>query len=435
MVTPLLMPKLGRAMESGQVGKWLKKEGQPIREGDHLVSVETDQLTHKVLAPTAGVLLKILARPGEELKVKFPMAIIGQPGEDLSAWVGEQAPNQSPLSKPANSTSFAPKKNAASPPSTPPPVQPPSPTLSADDELFITPRAKKLMKEHDLQLSDVRPLGKSRINEIDVQALLDQRYSLQQQQQQQLQHQQSQAVSSVPVIPTSPNELLGLTGKVIPLTNQQRITAVRTIESLRDIPQFSLHFEVDMTHALSIRQTRGIQAHMKFTLTDVLLRAVALAVPRCPAIVRRFTSQGLLEADGVHIGLAVATPQGLVVPVLRDAHHKKLPQLATDAKTLARKAHQGNLTNDEITGSVLTVSNLGMLGITRFTPMVNPGESVTLGVGTVNPQYRLRNDAPTWLPILEMTLVCDHRAIDGAIAADFSRVLTKVLETEPSASW
>ncbi len=329
MVTPVLMPKLGRAMESGQVGKWLKKAGQSIREGDHLVNVETDQITHKVLAPTAGVLLKILARQGEELKVKFPMAIIGQPGEDISAWVGGQSPNYDPLSKFANAVSFTPKKAPVVPPPPPPPPSPPPPTVSVDDELFITPRAKKLMKEHDLQTSDLRPLGKSRINEIDVQSLLDQRYSLKVQQQ--------QAVSSVPVTSAPPGELVGLNGKVISLTNQQRITAVRMIESLRDIPQFSLRFEVDMTHALSIRQTRGIQAHMKFTLTDVLLRAVALAVPRSSAIVRRYTAQGLVEADGVHLGLAVATPQGLVVPVLRDAQHKNFRNWPRMPKTSPAK--------------------------------------------------------------------------------------------------
>lgn len=371
MATSVVMPKLGLTMEVGLLVAWHKAEGDPVERGEALAEVQTDKIAAEVESPAAGTVLKLLAAPDQEVAVQTLIAVIGTPGEDISALL-------------------------------PPAAAAPAPR--AADRPRITPRARKFMKEHGIAASELEGLGKGRINEGDVRAYLEQR-------------------------PNAPAAAAGDVG-LLPLTPAQKVAAQRLTQSFRDVPQFSLRFSVRMDGALATQRTLAEQIGRKVTVNDVLLRAVAMAVARVPAVQAQYSEEGLRRPKVVNLGVAVAGPGGLIVPVIPDAGSKSLAEVSAAAADLVERARAGRLGPDDVTGGTFTVSNLGMFGITSFVPIVNPGQSAILGAGTVQEAPAIVNGGLGVRPVVELTLVGDHRAFDGVAGAQFCRTLKQILEEE-----
>lgn len=398
MATLVTIPKLGLTMASAVLVEWKVREGEPITRGQHLADIETDKINHELEAPASGVLLKTLLQPGDEAPVLAPIAVIGEPGEDIEALIRS-------IPTLASAAATAPE----------PDVAPPADTAAKPDARAPrpTPRARKLMREHNVPLSALATPGLSRITEADVQAYLD----------------RSRAPEATPAPVAEAEE------ELVPMTGAQKRAARRLTACIRETPQFSLRFVVDMRHALAVRSHWMQQLHRSLSINDLLLRGVVLAIARNPDIQLRYTPDGLRRPNGVHLGLATATPAGLLVPVIHHAEQLKIEALASAAADLVERARAGRLGRDDVTGGTFTVSNLGMYGITSFVPIVNPGESAILGVGALHEMPKVENGALGQVAAIECTLVCDHRALDGARAAEFCRTLKETLEQEPAEAW
>ena len=387
MATPVVMPKLGLTMEVGRLVAWHKAEGDAIERGEVLAEVQTDKIAAEIESPAAGTVLKLLASPDEELTVQTLIAVIGAPGEDIAELLA------------------APPLEVGAAPAAPRPAEGVEPRAAgaAGKGLRITPRARKFMKEHGIAASELEGLGKARINEGDVRAYMEQR-------------------AAAP--PAAEAEDL------VPLTPAQKVAAQRLTQSFRDVPQFSLRFSVRMERALATQRTEAERLGRKITVNDVLLRAVAMALAREPGVQTQFTESGLRRPKVVNLGVAVSGHGGLIVPVIHDAAGKSLAEISAAAADMVERARAGRLGPDDVVGGTFTVSNLGMFGITSFVPIVNPGEGAILGAGAVQESPAIVNSGLAVRRVMELTLVGDHRAFDGATGAQFCRTLKQILEEE-----
>ena len=219
-------------------------------------------------------------------------------------------------------------------------------------------------------------------------------------------------------------------GELIPMSRSQKVLGERMTKSFRDIPQFSLAFRVEMDYALSMLERFSKGKGVKITLNSLIIRAAAMAFSRCPEVLRQIRGEGLFQPAEVNIGIAVAAGGKIVVPVIRNADRKRLTEIAGEAAHYIGKARNGTLQLDDVSGGTATVTNLGMFGITSFVPLVNPGESVILGVGSVQEACRAKRGSAEPFHFAQCTLVCDHRSVNGELAARFCRKLARLLETE-----
>ncbi len=380
MASAILMPKLGLTMEVGTVIAWRKREGETVRAGEVLCEVETDKITTDVESPQNGTVLKILVPEGSEVKVQTVLAVVGQPGEDI----GEL------IAPPAAATAEKPT------------VEKPAPEHTTVDRARprITPRARKLMTDHGLSPDSLSGLGKERITEADVQELIN-------------------------------RGIKGSTGTpgLRPMSRIEKVVAARMTESFRDIPQFSVRSIVEMDHLLSLFPAE------QFGINELVLRAVALALSRSPEVQYQYRAEGLFTPVEINLGFAVALGRDLVVPVIRNADRKPIGELAREVSALIEKAKAHALRPDDMSGGTFTVSNLGMFGISSFTPIVNPGEGAILGVGAAQAAPRVRDGKLVVAQVAELTLVCDHRSVNGATGAAFCLELKRIVETEEAGSW
>ena len=402
MASVVLMPKLGLTMEAATVVRWHKREGEAVEKGEVLVEVETDKILNQVESPASGRLLRVLVPEGTEARVQAPLAVVGEPGEELGPLAEEDLGAQTA------------RQEAGSPGSTAAAGQEAGAGLpSGRGPRPLTPRARKLLARHGLSPADLAGISKSRITEADVQELLDRRRTKE----------------------SSPEADEGGAGELVPMSRLQSIAAARLTESFRDIPQFSLRFQVEMEHILGLLPRIAADAGMRITINDLILRAAALALGRVPAVQYQYRDAGIYRPKGVHLGLAVSVEQGLLVPVIRDAERKSLVELAREAARLIALAREQGLRGEDVGASTFTLSNLGMFGVSSFVPIVNPGEGAILGVGAVQKVPWIRNDELTAARVVELTLVCDHRVVDGATGAAFCRELKKIVETQEATQW
>ncbi|MGD0728239.1 MAG: dihydrolipoamide acetyltransferase family protein [Spirochaetia bacterium] len=405
MAVAILMPKLGLTMEVGIVVSWRKKEGETVEKDEAVLEVETDKIVTDVQSPQSGVLLKVFVPEGTEVKVQTVLAVVGAPGEDISAFM-----TASPADVPA-----APLPQARE--SAPAPSGPEARIEGSRQR--ITPRARKLLADNGYSPADLEALGKTRITETDVQEFLAARAA----------GGQSGLVQRAPAVASDAS------GQVKPMGRIEKIVADRMTQSFRDIPQFSIRFVADMDNLLeglpALRQSAGAPV----TINDLVLRATAIALSRCPDVQYQFRPEGIFVPSAVNLGFAVAMGRDLVVPVIHNAGKKGLGEICREATDLAERAKTRRLAPEDLSGGTFTVSNLGMFGISSFVPIVNPGEGAILGVGAVHAEPRVHGDAVTAGQAIEMTLVCDHRSVNGATAAEFCRTLKQVLELPQGETW
>jgi pyruvate dehydrogenase E2 component (dihydrolipoamide acetyltransferase) len=384
-VTPVILPKLGLTMDEGRLVAWLKKEGDRIEAGEILFEVETDKATMEVESPVSGYVRKLLVAPGDDVPVTQVIALISTTADE-------------PVTAPSAQVASAPPAAAEAPavPDVPPaeaPTPPPVSSRSADERVVASPAARKRAQELGVDLASVRPAKGGRISVDDVEA--------------------AQATVEAPAGDATR----------APLSRMRRAIAERMTHSFRDIPQFSVSRDVDMTAANETRTAAGV------SYADVLIWAVARALRDHPRLAMRYDAEGLIPADGIHLGIAVALDDGLLVPVLRDAEAKELAEISRERATLQEGARAGKLTLEALVGAVFTISNLGREGVDRFTAIVNPPEAAILAVGRVRDLVVARDGAVVVAPVVTLTLSVDHRVVDGAQAAAFLADLAGRLES------
>jgi pyruvate dehydrogenase E2 component (dihydrolipoamide acetyltransferase) len=386
MLTEVRMPKLGMAMKKGAVTKWLKTEGDAVQEGADLFELASEKITAVVPAPASGVLGRVVAGLGTELPVGALLALIGDPGdafppkEELAA----AAPAEAPAAAPAAAAPAAAPAEAAA---------------AAGEGAPASPAARRRARELGVDVARVPPSAPGkRVMVEDVEAY-------------------AAAAQAAP----EP------AGQVVPFAGIRKVVAERLTESLRTMAQVTIAREVDAGGLVARRAAlaAGFEAAtgIRLTYTDLLVQAVAELLADHPLLNATLTEQGIVSAPAVHMGVAVALEDGLIVPVIRDVGSRPLAELARDRVDLAAKAQAGTLSMDEVEGGTFTISNLGSFGADAFTPIVNPPQCAILGVGRIVDKPVAVDGQVEVRPTMWLSLTFDHRIVDGAPAARFLQQL------------
>lgn len=406
----IVMPRLSDTMEDGVVSVWLKKVGDQITRGEIVAEIETDKALMELEAYEDGILESILAEPGVRVAIGEPIATVADGTGSVAA--------------PTNSNSAAPTGAPTTVEATAPAIasQDSHPDLRRTRVVKSSPLARKIARERQVDIDTVVGTGPGgRVTKRDVEA----------------------AHSSEPDAPADTRELSRAASAVavqqvagsgeyeeVALTNIQRVSATRLTESKQQAPHFYLTSAIDVTDLFAFRaQINATLDVGKVSVNDLLVKAVAVALRKDGSINVSFAGDKLLRHKQIHIGVAVATPMGLLVPVIRDADRKSVSEIATESRDKATRARDRKLRAEEMSGGTFTISNLGMFGIEQFTAVINSPESAILAVGAAADELRLDNDEVVARKILRVTLSADHRAIDGALAAQFLATLKELVES------
>jgi len=424
MVHPILMPKPGQMTEECTLVAWLKQEGDVVSKGDVLFEIETDKSNMDVEAFDEGVLLKRVVQEGETVPVNSVCAYVGQPGEAIpdvpaTAVVAVAAVAAAPV---AAASAPAPTVQSA-------PAAPSSAAAATDGaRLRISPRASRLAADSGIDPRTITGTGpEGRITERDVKAALAAPPGV-------------TAPAPTPSIAQRPTQAPAAPAAVhsafVPdsedgaprqMSKMRRVIAERLTLSATTVPQFTVTVAVDMTRVLALR-TELKAAGTALTVTDFIVSATAQTLAEFSDVNSFTDGTSVWPRRRVHMGLAVALPDGLVVPVIRDADRLSLEALHARAAELATGARNGTLGPDDLTGSTFTISNLGMLGVDEFSAIINPGESAILAVSSVVPTPVAVGDGIGIRQIMKLTLTSDHRLVDGELAARFLNALRRRLQ-------
>lgn len=401
------MPKLGLTMEQGTIGSWLKSVGDRVERGEPLLEVVTDKVTMEVEAQASGVLRVILVDEGEEVDVATPIGVIAEPEEDLSAF---EASSEAGASGPTPGLEPLPASDSASPGPAPAPVAPvvaPVAPVDSGRPHRASPKARRLAAERGIDLTAITGSGPGgRVVSADVEA-----------------HQPGPAAAA----PQGTAE-----AELVELTPAQRVGAERLTASYQQAPHIFLEIQVS---AMWLERLRGgYQAEgRRISYNDLILKAVAAALVEHPRLNAHFVDGRLQQHRSVDLGIATDTGSGLLVPVLRGAQSLDIGQIAAETRRLTDAARQGKIGIDDLQGGTFTVSNLGMLGISRFTAIINPPQVAILAVGSIEPRVvAVEGGAMAVRPAMSLTLSADHRAVDGAAAALFLARLRELVESPGS---
>ena len=414
------MPRLSDTMEEGTVATWLKKVGDVIEEGDILAEIETDKATMEFESFNAGTLLHIGIGEGEAAPVDSLLAIIGPKGADISAALN---PVAAPVAAKTVATApVAVNDAAAAPVATPTPKAPVADATAVNasvqtGRIFASPLAKKLAKEKGISLSEVKGTGEQgRIVKIDIERFTPAAA-------------QSIATTSATASAQAPVMAAGEEHYTEVKNSQMRkVIAKRLGESKFSAPHYNLTVEVAMDNAMASRAQINSLPDTKVSFNDMVLKASAMALKKHPQVNTTWQGDTTRFNSHVHMGVAVAVPDGLVVPVVRFADQQSLSQIGAAVKDLAGKARDKKLTPAEMEGSTFTVSNLGMFGIQEFTSIINQPNSAILSVGAIVQKPVVKEGAIVVGNTMKITLACDHRTVDGATAAAFLQTLQAFLE-------
>jgi len=377
MVTKVVMPKYGWTMTEGKVLKWLKKEGELVKKGEPLFEMESEKTVTQVEAETSGILRKILVQEGTVVPVGETIAILTEPGEEL--------PSSDTLKQMVEE----------------------KPQIVEEEKIKISPAARKLAEEHGIDITKIKGTGPDgRIVKEDILRVIESEKEV-------------VKVSSLPA-------------KIIPLEGMRKIIAERMALSARTTARVLLTIDVDMSEVSKLRQSLLEDVEKKWgvrlTYTDILVKAVAKALEEHPIVNSILVEDKIHVMESINIGVAVALKDGLIVPVVREANKKSLIEIALQLKELIEKARQGKLSTEEATGGTFTISNLGMYGVGVQMQIINPPEVAILGVGAITDKPAVINGQITIRPMMTLSLVFDHRALDGAPAAEFLVTLKRILE-------
>ena len=398
MPTEVRLPRLGQGMESGTIVKWLKAEGEPVEKGEPLYELDTDKVTQEVEAEASGVLLKIAISEGE-VEVGRTIAFIGAPDEA----VPEVAPAAAP--EPVAAAEAAPRPG---PSVEAPPVEAAAVASTTNGRVKASPLARRIARERGVDLAAIVGTGPDgRIVAEDV-----------------------ERAGAAPGAPAVPVPVAVASGEVEsrPLSSVRKTIARRLTEAWT-VPAFQLTVSADMTRANAlVAGQRELYPDVRVTVTDVLTKLCASALMRHRDMNVQYADDRLLVFPSADVGIAVAAPQGLVVPVVRSAERLSIAQIAQVRADLVGRAREGRLRAEDLEGGTFTISNLGMYDVDQFVAVLNPPQASILAVGATREQVVPVDGELVVAPLMTMTLTCDHRAVDGATGADFLRTVKTFVE-------
>jgi pyruvate dehydrogenase E2 component (dihydrolipoamide acetyltransferase) len=405
MATEIKLPRLGQGMESGTIVKWLKSEGEKVEKGEPLYELDTDKVTQEVEADASGVLLKIAVSEGE-VEVGKTIAVIGEEGEKVEAEpeepsgeaareVSEDEQEEGAPARAREQERERGRRASAEPSEQVTEIREPS----GDGRIKASPLARRIARERGIELSAVAGTGpEGRVVAEDVERA---------------------AASTAPapsVAPALPTE-----GVEIEQLSSMRKTIARRLTEAWQAPVFQLGVTVDMGRALEVRE-RLVQLHgdgVKPTISDLLTKVCAAALMRHRPVIALFQRDAVELYPSANIGIAVAIPKGLVVPVIQGCERKSIAEIAAARAAVVDRARAGKLQQADLEGGTFTISNLGMYGIERFIAVLNPPQAAILAVGSTEKKPVVVDGEVVVRPRLELTLTCDHRAVDGATGAEF----------------
>jgi pyruvate dehydrogenase E2 component (dihydrolipoamide acetyltransferase) len=412
MAEIVTMPRLSDTMEEGTVATWLKKIGDTIVEGDILAEIETDKATMEFESFNEGTLLYIGILEGETAPVDALLAIIGEKDEDVDALLKEFKANNNTVEEPAKESPKPVEKKVETPTKTPIVESAPMPVSTSNGRIIASPLAKKLAQDKGINISSIQGSGENgRIIKRDVENFVP---SAQPQ------------TSSAPVIKFVPSGQEDY--DEVKHSQMRKVIAKRLGESKFSAPHYYLNVEFDMGNAIAFRQQFNTIPDTKISYNDMIVKACALALRQHPQVNSQWFDDRMRLNNHVHIGVAVAVEDGLVVPVVRFANEQTLPQINVAVKDYAIRARNKKLTPQEMEGSTFTISNLGMFGIESFTSIINQPNSAILSVGAIVQKPVVKNGQIVVGNTMKLSMACDHRTVDGATGSLFLQTLQGYIE-------
>lgn len=408
-VTVIRMPLLSDTMTEGKIVAWNKKVGDKVKSDDNLADVETDKATMEVVGYTEGTLLYVGVSDGGTAKVNDVIAIIGKEGTDVSGLVAS-------LKSPGGAAPATAGKTEA--PAATQPQAPVAATSSSSENgrIKASPLAKKIAQDKGVDLNQVQGSGDGgRIVKRDIDNFVP-------------------AAAKAPAAPAAAQvaaftAVPGTEGYTdISLSQMRKAIARRLSESKFNAPHFYLTMEITMDNAMAARTQMNELSPVKISFNDMVVKAAAMALRKHPAVNSSWMNDTIRQWHHVHIGIAVAIEDGLIVPVVRFADQKSLSQIAAESKELSGKARNKKLQPNEFSGNTFTISNLGMMDIDEFTAIINPPDSAIMAVGRIKETVIKKGDGFAVTNVMKITLSCDHRSVDGAVAATFLQTFKKYLE-------
>jgi pyruvate dehydrogenase E2 component (dihydrolipoamide acetyltransferase) len=454
MATKVFMEALSPTMEEGRLLAWMKGEGDEVKEGDVLAEVETDKATMELVARGSGVLRKRIIGEGDTADVGTLIGVIAGADEDISSLVSDAAQTQGPSSGADASSAPSPdagddaeERDVASATAalagsahteehqvergTPAPSAAagktggPQPSSAApsgngaerEGRVKASPLARRLADDAGVTLESVQGSGPGgRIVKRDIEEAARAGGA------------RTEATTTAPAAAAAAP---GAEFREVPLSQMRKTIAKRLTQSIGPVPHFFLTVEVDMSESMKIRKKlneRLADDGIKVSPNDLIIKSVAMALRKHPWVNAAWTGEAIRLYEPVHIGVAVAVEEGLITPVVRNAHAKGIGEIAQEVRELAGRARDKKLKPDEYTGSTFSISNLGMFGITEFTAVINPPEAAILAVGGIEEKVVVEDGEMVVRPRMRLTLSCDHRVIDGATGAQFLQTLKGYLE-------
>jgi pyruvate dehydrogenase E2 component (dihydrolipoyllysine-residue acetyltransferase) len=423
MPIEILMPALSPTMTEGNLAKWLKKEGDEVRSGDVLAEIETDKATMEVEAVDDGKIGKILVPEGAQgIKVNEPIALLIGEGEDASALSkrAEPAPQPAPVTRPS-AESVRPISAVSATPA----------KERGNGRIFASPLARRMAQQAGLDLGAIRGSGpQGRVVKSDIEAALSPGRAA-----------PAPALVRPTAVPQpapaapllSKERVVALAGTPPyterPLSAMRRVIARRLTESKQTVPHFYLTIDCEIDALLKIRtELNGKSDTYRISVNDFVIRATALALRQVPAANASWSDEAILLWDTVDVAVAVALDDGLITPIVKMADRKGLAAIANETKDLVARARAGKLKLEEFQGGTFSISNLGMYGVREFAAVINPPHGGILAVGSGEQRPVVKNGALTIATVMSCTLSCDHRAVDGAVGAQFLAAFKKLVE-------
>jgi pyruvate dehydrogenase E2 component (dihydrolipoamide acetyltransferase) len=438
MITKVVLAKLSPTMEEGTIVKWNKKEGDAVKQGDVLAEIETDKANMEMEALGSGVLRKVLVPAGGKAPVGALIGVIADPNEDIAKLLqtaSAPAPAAAPAPAPAAPTPAPAAAAAPAPEPAPAPSPAPAPEAAPalarlepaasapagpEGRVKASPLARSMAAQHNIPLASITGSGPGgRIIKRDVESWGGSAA--------QARPAAAAPAPSRPAAPRAPEPTVR-PGEVIPLSNMRRTIARRLSESMFGAPHFYVTVEIAMDRAVEMRQQLIDAQDVKVSYNDLVVKACALALRRFPTVNASWGEDKILTHADVHVGVAVAMAEGLIVPVVRNADRKSVVEISHEVKELAGRARERKLKPEEFSGGTFTVSNLGMYDVTEFTAIINPPESAILAVGAVKAQPVVVDGQLRTGHRMRVTQSSDHRVIDGALAAQFLAEVRRLLE-------
>ncbi len=391
MATDVLVPPLGQTVDTVTLVTWYKREGEAVTQGEKLYAIETDKATLDIEAPATGILRDITALPGQKVRVLSPIARILAPGEAAAP-----PAVAAPVTETAAPTP-APTRPAPSPPAAPPAAR-----------VFISPRARRLAEEHGVPWRTLKGTGpQGAIVERDVRAYLD-------------------SPAAVKAPPAAPVQVTAV-AQAVPLEGPRAVIAQRMLESRLTTAPVTLMAEADATELVEMRR-QFQEAGIAISYHDIFIYIASRALRQFPNLNASLDGQTIQIPDEVHIGLAVDTDRGLLVPVVRDADRKRLADIARETSRLIERARAGQLTPEEMSGGTFTITNLGMYDIDAFTPIINLPQCAILGIGRIVERPAVFGGLIAVRHRVWLSLTFDHRLVDGAPASRFLQAIVRWVE-------